>query len=355
MIDLGRGDRAAGTRVVRSGDARGRRADRHAAARMHDAGRRRHRSVAGVRRRARCRSASCTPSRSRRWSSSAGRRCARSGRARGSSSRRRSPSCSTSSRIPASRPTSRRRRRPSLATLDARANRYSPPRPAGDAAIDAAKRPSACARSATARVRDSQSAIRNGGVLIRRIGASWRRASRRSRRASCQARRSSTALEGIVARRSAQRTGAPASRLSRLAGRRLRARGAGVPRRGDAAACRRRTSISVWRRAWGGAAIWPAPSGAGRGPAARAGQSGRHRESRHPPGGERRLAAAIQSLSAALAADPGLHEARFNLALAYAKAGRRAEAAATARELLARLPPNAPQRTEVERLLRAVQ
>ena len=35
--------------------------------------------------------------------------------------------------------------------------------------------------------------------------------------------------------------------------------------------------------------------------------------------------------------------------------GRRAEAAAAARDLLARLPPNAPQRPEVERLLRAVQ
>ena len=65
--------------------------------------------------------------------------------------------------------------------------------------------------------------------------------------------------------------------------------------------------------------------------------------------------AAIQSLTAALAADPGLHEARFNLALVYAKAGRRGEAAAAARDLLARLPANAPQRPEIERLLRAVQ
>jgi cytochrome c-type biogenesis protein CcmH/NrfG len=39
----------------------------------------------------------------------------------------------------------------------------------------------------------------------------------------------------------------------------------------------------------------------------------------------------------------------------YARSGRRAEAAAAARELLARLPANAPQRPEVERLLRAVQ
>jgi choline-sulfatase len=67
------------------------------------------------------------------------------------------------------------------------------------------------------------------------------------------------------------------------------------------------------------------------------------------------LPAAIRSLTAALAADPGLHEARFNLAVAYAKAGRRAEAAAAARELLSRLSANAPQRPEVERLLKAVQ
>jgi choline-sulfatase len=67
------------------------------------------------------------------------------------------------------------------------------------------------------------------------------------------------------------------------------------------------------------------------------------------------LSAAIQSLTAALAADPGLHEARFNLAVAYAKAGRRAEAEAAARELLSRLSANAPERAEVERLLKAVQ
>ena len=65
--------------------------------------------------------------------------------------------------------------------------------------------------------------------------------------------------------------------------------------------------------------------------------------------------AAIQSLTAALAADAGLHEARFNLAVVYAKAGRRTEAAGVARDLLARLPQNAPQRPEIERLLRAVQ
>ncbi|HMD35540.1 MAG TPA: sulfatase-like hydrolase/transferase [Vicinamibacterales bacterium] len=65
--------------------------------------------------------------------------------------------------------------------------------------------------------------------------------------------------------------------------------------------------------------------------------------------------AAIDAFTGALAKDPNIHEARFNLAVAYAKTGRRAEAAAQARELLARLPPSAPQRAEIERLLRAVQ
>jgi arylsulfatase A-like enzyme/Flp pilus assembly protein TadD len=68
-----------------------------------------------------------------------------------------------------------------------------------------------------------------------------------------------------------------------------------------------------------------------------------------------RLPEAIDALRAALAADTNLHQARFNLAIALAKAGRRAEAAAAARELLTRLPHDAPQRGEVERLLKAVQ
>jgi choline-sulfatase len=66
------------------------------------------------------------------------------------------------------------------------------------------------------------------------------------------------------------------------------------------------------------------------------------------------LPAAIEALTRAIALDPSLNEARFNLALAYARAGRRDDAGVTARELLARLPPNAPQRVEVERLLKAV-
>jgi len=65
-------------------------------------------------------------------------------------------------------------------------------------------------------------------------------------------------------------------------------------------------------------------------------------------------AGAIQALMAALAADPNLLEARFNLALEYARSGRRADAEATAHDLLARLPAASPQRSEVERLLRAL-
>ena len=66
------------------------------------------------------------------------------------------------------------------------------------------------------------------------------------------------------------------------------------------------------------------------------------------------FSSAIQSFKKALDADPGLHEARFRLAVTYAKAGEMAEAASTARDLLVRLPPNAPQRAEVERLLTAI-
>ena len=49
-----------------------------------------------------------------------------------------------------------------------------------------------------------------------------------------------------------------------------------------------------------------------------------------------------------------LHQARFGLAIAYARIGKRAEAAREAQELLRRLPVDAPQRPEVERLLAAV-
>jgi Flp pilus assembly protein TadD len=65
-------------------------------------------------------------------------------------------------------------------------------------------------------------------------------------------------------------------------------------------------------------------------------------------------AAAVEPLQRALAIDPRLHQARFGLAVAFARGGRRSAAAAAAEELLRRLPANAPQRAEVERLLAAV-
>ncbi len=66
-------------------------------------------------------------------------------------------------------------------------------------------------------------------------------------------------------------------------------------------------------------------------------------------------AEAITRLRDALSRAPDLHQARFALARAYGRAGQRADAAREARELLTRLPADAPQRPEVERLLAAVQ
>ena len=68
---------------------------------------------------------------------------------------------------------------------------------------------------------------------------------------------------------------------------------------------------------------------------------GRHREG-------------IEFLQRAVTIDPDFHQARFNLARIYGRAGQRADAAREAQELLSRLPANAPQRAEVERLLAAV-
>jgi cytochrome c-type biogenesis protein CcmH/NrfG len=59
----------------------------------------------------------------------------------------------------------------------------------------------------------------------------------------------------------------------------------------------------------------------------------------------------ITPLDRAVTIDPDFHEARFNLAIAYARAGNRVEAARHAEELLRRLPAAAPQRPEIERLL----
>jgi arylsulfatase A-like enzyme len=70
-------------------------------------------------------------------------------------------------------------------------------------------------------------------------------------------------------------------------------------------------------------------------------------DSGNPKGG-------IPHLERALTLDPDLHQARFALAIAYARNGQRADAAREAEELLRRLPADAPQRPEVERLLTAV-
>jgi tetratricopeptide (TPR) repeat protein len=63
---------------------------------------------------------------------------------------------------------------------------------------------------------------------------------------------------------------------------------------------------------------------------------------------------AVSHLQRALSLDPDLHQARFGLAIAFARIGRRGEAAREAEELLRRLPPDAPQRDEVQRLLASV-
>jgi choline-sulfatase len=67
-----------------------------------------------------------------------------------------------------------------------------------------------------------------------------------------------------------------------------------------------------------------------------------------------RPAGGLPLLQSAVTLDPDLHQARFSLAVTYARLGRREDAAREAIELLRRLPQAAPQRPEVERLLAAV-
>lgn len=63
---------------------------------------------------------------------------------------------------------------------------------------------------------------------------------------------------------------------------------------------------------------------------------------------------AVEALGRALGIDPDLYPARFALARALGRAGRREAALREATELLRRLPANAPQRPEVERLVAAL-
>jgi arylsulfatase A-like enzyme/Flp pilus assembly protein TadD len=63
---------------------------------------------------------------------------------------------------------------------------------------------------------------------------------------------------------------------------------------------------------------------------------------------------AVEFFGAALQIDPDLHQARFNLARALARQGRRTEALREAETLLQRLPASATQRAEVERLIAAL-
>lgn len=67
-----------------------------------------------------------------------------------------------------------------------------------------------------------------------------------------------------------------------------------------------------------------------------------------------RLAEAITELREAVRLEPRLHEARFALARALARSGQRDLAAREAETLLGLLAPNAPQRSEVARLLAAL-
>jgi choline-sulfatase len=66
-----------------------------------------------------------------------------------------------------------------------------------------------------------------------------------------------------------------------------------------------------------------------------------------------RPAEGLPYLERAVALDPSLDQARFHLAVTLGRLGRRDEAAREANELLRRLPPDAPQRAEVQRLINA--
>ena len=242
--------------------------------------------------------------------------------------------------------------------LDARVSRYSTDSlNANGSSVtdDAAQRLRALGYSS-----GSQSAIRNPQSAMRARSEGSARAGRAHRAGDlgralrCGAARGA---RGHRPRRSAQRPGAAAPRLRAAAGRRLRARGAGVSRGRRGRAADAPTCISGWRTAWDDGAISPARSARWR----KRGASSRttRRSSRTSACSRRRRATSrrrIQSLSAALAVDPNLHEARFNLALTLREGRDGGPTRPRPRGSCWRVfQPNAPQRPEVERLLKAVQ
>ena len=314
----------------------------------------RDRSGGGAWRRGHPASASSMPSRSRRWSNSAGRRCDRSDRVRGSSSPRRSRSCSTSIATPA-RTDNVAASQPSTVPsgFASRASRYADAGlPGTTRAGSAGRRTAACARlqQRLAAGRQRQASGSEGSA---RAG----RAHRAGHLRRTVGRRAGVGARGHRARRSAQRSGASPTRLRAAPGRataRARSRSFTRP---SAPVCRPPTCISDSRRALGSATISPAPSA--RWPKHDASS---RTTRRWPPTSAScwpRSADWAGAIACALvrAAPPTRICTRRGSISPWPtrSPATPCEAAATARDLLTRLPPGAPQRTEVERLLRAVQ
>ena len=284
-------------------------------------------------------------------------RAIRSGR--GSSSRRRSPSCSTSSRTPASRPTSSARSttRRARRSMRARDRLLAAARCRRRASIDAS------GRGAPARARLHAHGF--DGIEQSSRGRAPDPKDRRELAAriaqvtsgELQGAALVDALEGDPARRSA----ATARRTCVSATSCCRPATARAPSRSSRAAISgglpRRTRISGSPPAWAGAATWPAPSG-------RSNEARRlepdnpvvDREPRHPAGRKGNLPGAIESLQRG--ARRSIPTCTRRASISRSRTPRPAAGPRPPRPRAtcsARLPPNAPQRAEVERLLRAVQ
>ena len=205
--------------------------------------------------------ASSTPSRSRRWSSSAGRRCARCGPDGWKLIAAPKPELFNVETDPGEQAT-RSPRKPEVAQrLDSRVARYSSDALNTNAAVggDAAQRLRALGYASGSRsaIPSPQSAMSRPDPKDRRELAGADRAGHVGRTVG---RALVSALEGIVRADAAQRPGAPAPRLRAHRGRRLHARRAGIHARRSTAGCRARTRTSAWRPASGGATTWPARS-----------------------------------------------------------------------------------------------